>query len=135
MIIDETGATIEAHYVGGERLAERAPATTLGTFVGVVSDEAAAPPTKRSRPTHGTTASSLQDYSESVAAKPSGAVLAFRDIDGKPAGRPLSPRNAAAIALLEKWLADDSGYDEDTWPALKAGIEESRTSTRKRFRD
>jgi hypothetical protein len=44
-------------------------------------------------------------------------------------------RNAAAIALLEEWLADESGYDEATWPTLKEEIEKSRTSTRKRFRD
>lgn len=44
-------------------------------------------------------------------------------------------RHAAVIALLDKWLADESGYDENTWPRLKEQIEESRTSTRKRFRD
>ena len=40
---------------------------------------------------------------------------------------------AAAIALLDEWLADTSGYDEETWPALKRGIEESRSSIRRRF--
>ena len=44
-------------------------------------------------------------------------------------------RNAAAIALLDKWLSDDSGYDEATWPDLKEAIELSRTSTRRRFSD
>jgi hypothetical protein len=39
------------------------------------------------------------------------------------------------ISLIESWLADDSGYDEEVWPQLKAGIEESRTSTRKRFNE
>ena len=42
-------------------------------------------------------------------------------------------RHAAAIALLDEWLSDDSGYDETTWPDLKEGIEKSRTSTRTRF--
>jgi hypothetical protein len=28
-----------------------------------------------------------------------------------------------ALKLLDSWLADDSGYDEETWPKLKAGIE------------
>lgn len=44
-------------------------------------------------------------------------------------------RHAAVIALLDKWLADESGYDENTWPGLKEQIEESRTSTRRRFGD
>lgn len=42
-------------------------------------------------------------------------------------------RHAAVIALLDEWLADESGYDETTWPILKEEIEKSRTSTRKRF--
>ncbi|MCK4341935.1 MAG: hypothetical protein KAY37_09460 [Phycisphaerae bacterium] len=44
-------------------------------------------------------------------------------------------RHAAVIALLDEWLADESGYDEKTWPGLKAQIEESRTSTRSQFGD
>ena len=44
-------------------------------------------------------------------------------------------RNVAAIALIEGWLADESGYDEAVWPRLKARIEESRLSHRKRFAD
>ena len=44
-------------------------------------------------------------------------------------------KNAAAIALLDKWLSDDSGYDEATWPDLKEAIERSRTSPRRRFSD
>lgn len=42
---------------------------------------------------------------------------------------------AQVIALLDEWVADDSGYDEATWLRLKAAIDESRPSTRKRFRD
>jgi hypothetical protein len=30
-----------------------------------------------------------------------------------------SQRNAAARQLLREWLADESGYDEETWPVLK----------------
>jgi len=48
-------------------------------------------------------------------------------------GQVQSARNAAAIALLEEWEADDLGDDEDAWIRLKKRIEESRTSTRKRF--
>jgi hypothetical protein len=44
-------------------------------------------------------------------------------------------RNGAAIALLDRWLADDSGYDERVWPIVKKAIEENRPSSRKRFRD
>ena len=44
-------------------------------------------------------------------------------------------RYAGAIALLDEWLADDSGYDEETWQSLKEGIERTRTSSRRRFSD
>lgn len=47
----------------------------------------------------------------------------------------LRKRNLAAIALLEKWVADDSGYDEAAWERLKASIEENRLSSRPRFAD
>jgi hypothetical protein len=46
---------------------------------------------------------------------------------------PRSRRHAALLKLLDQWLEDASGYDERTWPILKARIEESRTSSRKRF--
>ncbi len=42
--------------------------------------------------------------------------------------------NQGAIRLLDEWMADDSGYDEKVWPALKEAIEENRLSRRKRFR-
>jgi hypothetical protein len=44
-------------------------------------------------------------------------------------------RNAAAIRLLDGWLADQSGYDEATWDALKAAMKESRRTSRNLFRD
>jgi len=44
-----------------------------------------------------------------------------------------SERNAAVVALLDKWLTDNLGDDEDAWIRLKKRIEESRTSARKRF--
>ena len=37
-------------------------------------------------------------------------------------------RNRATQALLSDWLADDSGYDEETWPELKSALEEIRSS-------
>jgi excisionase family DNA binding protein len=44
-------------------------------------------------------------------------------------------KNEALLKLLNEWMADDSGYDEQVWPIVKASIEENRLSDRKRFRD
>ena len=41
--------------------------------------------------------------------------------------------NAAALRLLHVWLADDSGYDEATWPLLKQTLEANRLSDRSLF--
>ena len=41
--------------------------------------------------------------------------------------------NAAARRLLSKWLADESGYEEDTWPLLKQALEENRSSSQRRL--
>jgi hypothetical protein len=30
------------------------------------------------------------------------------------------------IRLLDSWLADESGYDEETWPELKKALDEER---------
>jgi len=38
-----------------------------------------------------------------------------------------------AINLLKEWMADDSGYDEQAWPAAKRAIAENALSSRKRF--
>ena len=35
-------------------------------------------------------------------------------------------RNAAAQHLLQEWLADASGYDEETWPLLQERLEAER---------
>ncbi|MBI4673929.1 MAG: hypothetical protein HY741_19970 [Chloroflexi bacterium] len=43
--------------------------------------------------------------------------------------------NAAAIALLDSWLNDTSGYDQAVWQRAKAAIEENRLSERERFGD
>lgn len=42
---------------------------------------------------------------------------------------------AAAITLIESWLQDSSGYDEEVWPVLQAEIEANRLSRRTRFHD
>ena len=44
-------------------------------------------------------------------------------------------KNEAARRLLQEWLADDSGYDEEVWSKVKQLIEENRLSPRKRFCD
>jgi hypothetical protein len=43
------------------------------------------------------------------------------------------PENAQAIALLDEWLADATGYDHEVWPEIKRTIEENRSSYRLRF--
>jgi hypothetical protein len=32
------------------------------------------------------------------------------------------------IATLREWLADESGYDEETWPLLREALNRGRTS-------
>jgi hypothetical protein len=45
--------------------------------------------------------------------------------------RPAKPE--AVIALLDRWLQDESGYDEETWPELKEALDCDRPSERKLF--
>lgn len=35
-------------------------------------------------------------------------------------------RNDEVIRLLDEWLADESGYDEETWPLLKEALNRER---------
>ncbi|MFL6212568.1 MAG: hypothetical protein ACJ74J_01610 [Blastocatellia bacterium] len=44
-------------------------------------------------------------------------------------------KRAACIELLNQWLADESGYDEKTWPKIKNLLEENRTSDRPIFNE
>jgi hypothetical protein len=37
-----------------------------------------------------------------------------------------APKIHPAIALIEEWLQDESGYDEEAWPALKKALDEER---------
>jgi len=56
------------------------------------------------------------------------------DRDGKLAVLDFSRRlrkgekrpNLAAIRLLDEWMADDSGYDEESWPDLKEALDRTR---------
>ena len=47
----------------------------------------------------------------------------------------LKTKNEKTIALLDEWLADESGYDERVWSKLKENIESNRLSERNRFDD
>ena len=47
----------------------------------------------------------------------------------------LRVRNASALQLVREWLADDSCYDEDVFPVLKAEPEADRLSYRRRFKE
>ena len=40
---------------------------------------------------------------------------------------------ALVASLLDDWLGDQSGYDEATWPELKASLDRDRLSSRKLF--
>lgn len=56
----------------------------------------------------------------------------------KPWVDPLLPaermeRNRKAAALLREWMADDSGYDEDVWPALEQALKEDPIRFREDF--
>ena len=41
--------------------------------------------------------------------------------------------NDKVIELLDRWMKDESGYDEKNWPVIKQTIEDNRSSYRKRF--
>jgi len=52
---------------------------------------------------------------------------------GKDAGR--RTKEQLAIQVLQQWMLDDSGYDEENWPVVKRTLEENRLSQRRRFND
>ncbi|GMV12833.1 MAG: hypothetical protein HS104_09085 [Polyangiaceae bacterium] len=47
-------------------------------------------------------------------------------VDVTDKGREIRERNRLAEALIREWLADESGYDEATWPELVEALDESR---------
>ena len=50
--------------------------------------------------------------------------------------RPTDEQRAGAlkaIALLDEWMADESGYDEEMWPQIQAALERDRLSSRSLF--
>jgi hypothetical protein len=44
-------------------------------------------------------------------------------------------RNARALQLVREWLAEDSAYDTEVFPVLKAELEADRLSVRRRFKE
>ena len=55
---------------------------------------------------------------------------------GETGGTPKGPERRerdGLIALLDSWMADESGYDEETWPALKRDLDRNRLGYRKIF--
>jgi hypothetical protein len=44
-------------------------------------------------------------------------------------------RNDVVLRLFERWMTDESGYDEEVWPIVRQTIEEHRSSYRRRFDD
>jgi excisionase family DNA binding protein len=44
-------------------------------------------------------------------------------------------RAESLLRLLDEWMADESGYDEETWPKLKEALDRDRPSYRKLFPD
>jgi excisionase family DNA binding protein len=56
---------------------------------------------------------------------------------GRPKGAPLTQRegNERAIQLLDEWMADESGHDEEYWPKLKAVLEQDHLSSRPLFEE
>jgi hypothetical protein len=57
-------------------------------------------------------------------------------LPGSPSNElPIKPPGTAAEvrAMLQEWLGDTSGYDEQVWPELKSALERNRTSARRLF--
>jgi len=56
-----------------------------------------------------------------------------KPVAAKPLLAPARGSPEALLKLVERWLADDTGYDADVWPVIQEDIEEYRLSDRDRF--
>ncbi len=65
----------------------------------------------------------------------SNAPLSSPEQRRRPPEERVRTRNATARKLLQTWLADESGYEEETWPLLKQALEDNHSGSRKLFRD
>lgn len=56
-----------------------------------------------------------------------------------PSPAAMTPETRARLeritALLDEWMADETGYDEETWPDLKEVLDRDRPSSRRLFVD
>jgi hypothetical protein len=68
-------------------------------------------------------ASRARARSRSVRKPPTDIATTIEELDKL---RPESARAAGLIGLLRSWLADESGYDEETWPKLKKALDQER---------
>jgi hypothetical protein len=81
----------------------------------------------------GTFVAVLNDMLSQSASSVAVSLPPIRTVEFEAGQTPPPTENARAIALLDKWLADTSGYDHEVWPETKSAIEENRSSYRKRF--
>lgn len=150
---EATTATVEGSYTGMVSLTEGSLFTSARSIVDFAESQEVSRP-EMDRPLARSTASVFKAFMGHAKIRSSFAAVESKEFfllgsdklgwqDEDELDLPEVPRwlearrkrNAAAIALLEKWVADDMGDDEDTWLRLKNRIEESRTSARKRFSD
>ena len=151
MIDGATTTTVEGSYTREVPLFAGSPSTTV-LEVFVLAGPRVIQRSFQDLPRQHSPASLAKGYLQGVRIQPSAGVVKneafvfpefgeseWRDEDElelSEAHHPLespSRRYAEAIALLDEWLSDDSGYDEATWPSLKEEIDRSRTSRRRRF--
>ena len=57
------------------------------------------------------------------------------EVTCRPVEQTLSAKAVRLKALFDSWLCDDSGYDEEAWPELKAALDRDRLSYRRLFDD
>ena len=63
-------------------------------------------------------------------------VLAVREFSASPVSERTDRESTApAVLLIEELLAEDPGYDQDTWPEIAAALDRDRPSGRKLFTD
>lgn len=78
--------------------------------------------------THPTRPHSPATSSREVACEQAPSLPVHTDGPGTGARAEQVERNQAAIRLLAEWKADDSGYDEATWPLVEKRLKENPLS-------
>ena len=76
----------------------------------------------------------LEGVVEDNVESPPGTKMERQEKERKPQGEQTT-KAEQAIRLIDDWLADASGYDEQTWPTLKESLEKNRSAgSRKLFK-